>query len=96
MPFIIYISKTKPPSNEEIQRLISIHWTPQDDVTVKEDSTLDKGFRVVRSDRGVIEKSPEPELKEYLNIKHYKFKTKITAKENEQNIKEDKLKSAGS
>lgn len=86
MSFIIYISKKMPPSERELDRLIGIHQTEQDSVIVKEDETIQRGFKVVRTDRTEIKKT-EPELKEYLGIKDYKFKTRITASQNEQDKK---------
>ena len=90
MAFIIYVSKDKPPKADELARLVDIHTTPQDTVTVQEDANLSKGFRIVRSDRTEVVKSGEPQLKEYLGIKEYKFKTRISAKENAEKIAKDK------
>ena len=87
MSYIIYISKAKPPSETELDRLVGIHRTDQDDVIVKEDESIDKGFKVIRVDKAEIKKSGKPELKDYLGIKEYKFKERITAKENDARIK---------
>jgi hypothetical protein len=86
MAFIIYVSKDKPPKADEVARLVDIHTTPQDTVTVQEDANLSKGFRIVRTDRAEVTGTGQPQLKEYLGIKEYKFKTRITAKENAERI----------
>lgn len=81
--YIIYVSKKKPPSERELDRIIGIHRTDQDSVTVVETDSIDSGFKIVRKDHEEISKSSTPELKEYLGIKHYQFKERVTAKENE-------------
>jgi hypothetical protein len=87
MSYILYISKKKPPTERELDRLIDIHRTDQDDVIVREDDTLDSGFKIIKVDTAEISKTGLPELKEYLGIKEYKFKERITAKENERKNK---------
>jgi hypothetical protein len=88
MSYILYISKINPPTQETIDRLIKIHQTPQDDVIVTDyDTKLDNGFKIERIDRVSTPPRTEPELKDYLGIKEYKFATRITAEENDKRIK---------
>ena len=88
MSYALYISKVNPPKEEVIERLIRIHQTPQDDVTVSRvDEKLDNGFTIVKTDTSYIPKTGKPELKDYLNIKEHKFATRITAEQNEKNNK---------
>ena len=90
MSYVLYISKVNPPEEEVIERIIRIHSTPQDDVTVSRvDEKLDNGFTIKKTDTAYIPKTGKPELKDFLNIKEHKFATRITAKENEQNNKRD-------
>lgn len=90
MSYILYISKVNPPKQEVIDRLIRIHQTPQDSVTVTEYSEkLDNGFKIERADSYEIPKTAKPELKDFLNIKEYKFATTITAKENDEKNKRE-------
>jgi hypothetical protein len=88
--YIIYVSKKKPPSERELGRLIGIHQTEQDSVKIIETDDLDSGFTIKKIDHEDIKKTGKPELKEYLGIKDYKFKLRVTAKDNEQNIKDGK------
>jgi hypothetical protein len=88
--YLIYVSKKKPPSERELDRLVGIHQTEQDSVRVVETDDLASGFSIKKIDHENIQKTGSPELKDYLNIKDYKFKTRITAKQNEQNIKDSK------
>jgi len=88
--YIIYVSKKKPLSERELSRLVGIHQTEQDSVKIVETDELDSGFTIKKVDREQIQKTSTPQLKDYLGIKDYKFKVKVTAKENEQNIKDKK------
>jgi hypothetical protein len=88
--YLIYVSKKKPPSERELDRLVGIHQTEQDSVKVIETDELDSGFKIKKIDHEEIQKTSTPQLKEYLGIKDHKFKVRITAKENEQNIKDNK------
>jgi hypothetical protein len=88
--YIIYVSKKKPPSERELERLIGIHQTEQDSVKIVETGDIDNGFTIKKIDHEDIKKAGQPELKEYLGIKDHKFKVRVTAKDNEQNIKDGK------
>lgn len=90
MSYVLYISKVNPPKQDVIDRLIRIHQTEQDDITISNvDEKLENGFSIKRADTSYIPKTGKPELKDYLNIKEHKFATRITAKQNEENIKRD-------
>ena len=91
MSYILKISNANTPADSVIQHLIANHATPQDDVLVEYvDEKIPNGFSITKIDRvlsNVAKK--EPELKDFLNIKQYKFAEKITAKENDDKIKEE-------
>jgi len=91
MSYILKISNANTPEDSVIQHLITNHATPQDDVIVEYvNDKLPNGFSITKIDRvlsNVAKKSPE--LKDFLNIREYKFVERITAKENDDNIKEE-------
>lgn len=92
MAYILFVSKVNPPSQAVIDRLIRIHQTPQDDVIVTDyDTKLDNGFMIKKHDKVSLPPKKEPELKDYLGIKEYKFKERVTAEQNAKRIA-DKLK----
>jgi len=81
--YIIYVSTKKPPSERELDRIVGMHRTDQDSVKVIESNSIASGFKIVKVDHEEIPKSSTPEIKEYLGIKNYQFKERVTAKENE-------------
>ena len=90
MGYILQVSKLNRPKQEVIDRLVRIHQTPQDSVIVTEvEDYLENGFKIGKVDRVTLPKKSEPELKDYLKIKEYKFDTRITAKENDEKIKRE-------